>query len=92
MQGTVGLNRNKAPLSPQALTLSLNDLCVIAIDFWDNHRNVRGASVCAVVAHNRTFGLSIELLQGFYFILFHVNGAKDEVTAIRYFFDVFLGV
>ena len=80
LNGTVGLNRDKAALGAQTLALCRNDLCVICVDFRNDHRNVLGEAVCAVVGDNRALQLCIFFFQCADDILLHINGTERKVN------------
>ena len=83
LKGAVGFHGDKAALCAKAFALALDDSRVIRVDLRNDHRDVRRAAVCAVVAHHRAFRLGVSFLQRLDLIFLHVDGAEDKIAQGR---------
>ena len=79
LDGTVGLDGDKAPLGAQTGPLGIDNLDVAGVELRHHHGHVLGPAVGGVVGDHRALGLGVPLLQGANFVLFHVHRAEDEV-------------
>ena len=79
LQRAVGFNGDEATFGAQAFALIGDNLLMMGIEFRNNHRHVRGATMGAVVGNDRAFRLGIRLFQRADIGFRHVDGAEDKV-------------
>ena len=92
MQRAVGFNRNKAALCTEALSLRGYYFKVPGVYFGYYHRHVGRETVRAVIGNNGALMLCIFFFKRLYFVLFHINGAENEIYPFGYFINIALGI
>ena len=80
LQRAVGFDCHKASLGAQTLSLRLNHLDVVRVDFGNDHGNVRSKTVSRIVGNDGAFRLGVTLLESADFVLLHIDGAEAEVN------------
>ena len=79
LDGAVGLDRDKSAGSAQSLLLVFDDGGVLGVDLRDDHGNIRGPAVGAVVGNDRRLCFGILFFNGTDRVLGHVNRAEAEI-------------
>ena len=79
LQGTVGLDGDKAALRSQTPALGFDDPEVLGIDLRHHHGHVGRPAVGGVIGDHGAPAAGISLLQGLNFLLLHVHRGEYEV-------------
>ena len=84
----VRLDRDKASLGAEALSLRGDNLKVLRVHLRNDHRDIRGPAVCRVVRDNRRLVLCIGILDCADFFLRHIDRREDKVHFTRHLLDL----
>ena len=84
LDGAVRLDCDEAALGAKALFLRGDDGEMLGVYLGDDHRNVRGPAVGAVVGDDGALGLGVLLLEGEDLFLLHIDGGEDKIDVLHH--------
>ena len=84
----VRLYCDKASGRAKTLFLILDDIKVLRIDLRNDHRDVRGPAMCAVIGYDRCLGLCIFFFDRADLVFCHINCRKYKIDRCRYLLDL----
>ena len=92
LKGAVGLDGDEAAGGAETLLLSGDDVEVLRVQFRDDHRDIFGVAMCAVVGDDGDVGFRVSLFESSRRVFGHVDSTEDEVDHLADLLDVVFGV
>ena len=92
LERAVGLDGDEAAGGAETLLLSGDDVEVLRVQFRDDHGDVFGVAMCAVVRNDRNVSLCVLLFESRGGFFGHVDSTEDEVDHLADLLDVVLCV